>query len=119
MSEQTTSATWRDMLDRVMELGLGAALLTREAAAKAVDDLVKKGSMSKEDGRRILSDMVEKGKVQRERMEEVVAEVVDRVLTRSDLARRSQIDELERRVALLEARLRMQTEGPDLPWDNQ
>src|SRR5512142_3094782 len=119
MSEQTTSATWRDMFDRMMELGLGAALLTREAATKLVDDLVKKGSMTREDGRRVLSDMMEKGKEQKERMEEVVADMVDRVLTRSDLARRSQIEELERRIALLEAKLRMQTEGPDLPWDNQ
>ncbi len=119
MSEQTTSATWRDMFDRMVELGLGAALLTREAATKLVDDMVKKGSMTREDGHRVLNEMVEKGREQKQRMEEVVAEVVDRVLTKSDLARRSQIEELERRVALLEAKLRMQTEGPDLPWDNQ
>ncbi len=119
MSEQTTTATWRDMFDRMMELGLGAALLTREAATKLVDDLVTKGSMSREDGRRLLSEMVEKGREQKQRMEEVVSEVVDRVLMRSDLARRSQIEDLERRIALLEAKLRMQMEGPDLPWDNQ
>ncbi len=117
MAEQPQAggtANWRDLLERVMELGLGAALLTGEAATKLVDDLVKRGSMTKEEGHKLYGEMMEKGKQQRQRIDEVVAEMVERVLARSDLARRTQVEALEKRVALLEAQLRAR---PAPPWE--
>jgi polyhydroxyalkanoate synthesis regulator phasin len=113
MSEQGPQppVTWRDMLDRMMELGLGAALLTKEAAAKAVDEMVKRGSVTADDGKRMLNDMVEKGRVQKERIDEMIAEGVERFMSQADVARRSQIETLERRIAVLEAEVRARTEG--------
>ncbi len=110
-------ANWRDVLERMLEIGLGAALLTREAATKFVDDMVKRGSMTREEGKHLFDDMMEKGKQQKQRMDEMVAEMVERVLTRSDIARRSQIEALERRIALLEAQLRARGETPGTPWE--
>ncbi len=49
--------------------------------------------------------MMEKGKTQKQRMEDFVAEVAERVLARADLARRSSVEDLARRVAELEQRL--------------
>jgi len=109
MAEQpqgTGGATWRDMFERFVEIGLGAALLTAEAARKLVDDLVKRGSMTKEEGNRLFHDMMERGKEQKQRLDEMVANMIERALERSDVARRSQFEALEKRVALLEAEVR-------------
>ncbi len=111
--EQTT--TWRDMFDRMLELGLGAALLTKEAASKLVDDMVKRGSVSKEDGKKLFHEMMEKGRLQKERMDEVIAETVSHLLEKSDLARRSQVEALEKRLAALEADLHARPQGPPPP----
>lgn len=113
MSEQPTN--WREMLDRMVEMGLGAALLTKEAAEKLVDDLVKRGSVTKEDGRRLFAEMVEKGRLQKERMDEVIAETVSQMLNKADLARRSQVEALEKRLAALEAEVRARLPEPPLP----
>jgi polyhydroxyalkanoate synthesis regulator phasin len=107
----------RDVLERVLEIGLGAALLTREAATKFVDDMVKRGSMTREEGKHLFDEMMEKGKQQKQRMDELVAEMVERVLARSDLARRSQLEALEKRLEALEAHLRAHAEKHGPPWE--
>jgi polyhydroxyalkanoate synthesis regulator phasin len=118
MSEQPGigGTNFRDVLERMLEIGLGAALLTREAATKFVDDMVKRGSMTREEGRHLFDDMMEKGKQQKQRMDELVSEMVERVLARSDLARRSQLEALEKRLELLEAHLRAHKEEHTPPW---
>jgi len=92
------------MLEKTVELGLGAALLTKDAAGKLVEDLVKRGKISKEEGSKLVSEMVEKGKGQKAKSEQLIAESGERVLTKADLARRSSLEELERRVAALEGK---------------
>ena len=60
--------------------------------------------------------MMEKGQLQKERMDEVITEPVARVMEHSDLARRSQLEALEKRLALLEAQVR--AHGEKLPpWE--
>lgn len=105
MSGETKVTSWRELLEKTIELGLGAALLTKESAGKLVDELVKRGDVSREDGKKLVSDMLEKGKGQKKKMEDFVVEIVERALGKADIARRSQIEELERRIAQLEDRL--------------
>ncbi len=105
MSGETKITSWRELLEKTVELGLGAALLTKESAGKLVDELVKKGDVSREEGKKLVSDMLEKGKGQKKRMEDFVVEIVQRALSKADIAQRSRVEELERRIADLEERL--------------
>ena len=105
MSGETKVTSWRELLEKTIELGLGAALLTKESAGKLVDDLVKRGDVSREEGKKLVTDMLEKGKGQKKKMEDFVVEVVERALGKADIARRSQIEDLEKRIAELEDRL--------------
>jgi len=111
MAEEAKDTSWRDLLEKTVELGLGAAELTTEAARKLVDDLVKRGAVTSEDGRKLLADMLERGKAQKEKTDRYVASVVEKLLTRADLARRSALEALERRVAELEQRLSGEQRG--------
>ena len=99
MRDDPKVASWHELLDKTVELGLGAALLTKDAIAKLVDDLVKRGAVSREDGRRLVADMLERGRKQKETMESFIVEVVERVLARADLARRSTVEQLEKQEA--------------------
>ena len=105
MSKEPKITSWRELLERTIELGLGAALLTKESATKLVDELVKRGDVSREEGKKLVSDMLEKGRGQKKRMEDFVAGVVERALAKADVARRSELDGLQRRVAELEGRM--------------
>jgi len=106
MSEEHKVVSWRDLFEKTVDLGLGAALLIKEAAANLVDDLVKRGSMSKDEGQKMLSQMLEKGKEQKTKMEGLVHQTVDKMLGQADLARQSSIEALERRVTELERELK-------------
>jgi polyhydroxyalkanoate synthesis regulator phasin len=111
MSEGPKAMSWRELLEKTVDLGLGAALLTKEAATKLVDDLVRRGSVTKEEGQKLVSDMLEKGKVQKEKMEEVMRQSFGRLVATADLARQSRVEELERRVIELEEQLKQMREG--------
>jgi polyhydroxyalkanoate synthesis regulator phasin len=104
-------ASWHELLDKTIELGLGAALLTKDAIAKLVEDLVKRGAVTREDGKKLVGEMVERGKTQKEKMEVFVAEVAERVLDRADLARRSSVEQLEKRMTALEEELARKSAG--------
>lgn len=104
MSE-TQIKSWRELFEKTVELGLGAALLTKESAQRLVDELVKKGDVSREEGKKLVSDMLEKGKGQKEKMEGFVADIVQRMIEKANVARNSRVDELEQRLAALEQRL--------------
>jgi len=106
MPSDSRIASWRELLEKTIELGLGAALLTKDAAAKLVDDLVKRGAITKEEGGKLVSDMMEKGKGQKEKMESLIRQTVERLLAKADMARRSSVEEIEKRVAALEEELR-------------
>ena len=105
MTDDTKIASWRELLEKTIELGLGAALLTRETASTAIDDLVKRGAVSKDDGKKLVSQMLERGQTQREKMEEFVSEAVERAMSKGDVARRSTLEQLEERLAALENKL--------------
>ncbi len=108
MSGETKIGSWRELLDKTVELGLGAALLTRETATKLVDDLIQRGEVTKDEGKKMVTDMLEKGKHQKVKMEDFIAEIAQRVMDKADVARRSHIEALELRISQLEERLNKQ-----------
>jgi polyhydroxyalkanoate synthesis regulator phasin len=105
MSGEAKVTSWRELLEKTIELGLGAALLTKESATKLVDELVRRGEVSREESKKLVSEMLDKGRGQKEKMEDFIAGIVERSLAKADIARRSQIEELERRLADLERRV--------------
>jgi polyhydroxyalkanoate synthesis regulator phasin len=108
MSGETKVGSWRELFEKTVEIGLGAALLTKESATKLVDDLIQRGAVTKDEGKKLVTDMLEKGKTQKVKMEDFVVEVVHRVMDKADVARRTHIEQLEHRLAQLEERLNKQ-----------
>ncbi len=105
MSDEAKIGSWRELFEKTIEIGLGAALLTKESATKLVDDLVQRGHVTKDESKKLVTDMLEKGKAQKDKMEDFIGEVVQRMMNKADVARQSHIEQLERRIAELEARL--------------
>jgi len=105
MDPEHEHASWRDLLGRSIDLGLGALLLTKEAAQKLVDELVHKGEVSKEEGKKLVERMLERGKEQKERIEGLVKEAVDKAVEKTDLARGHELREARARIAELQQRL--------------
>ncbi len=104
-----------DLITRMVDIGVGAVVMTKDAVQKAVDDMVNRGEVSREEGRKLVDEMVEKGEQQRTHLQDMVDRAVERVMTRMDLAKRSELNHLQTRVNQLEARLaRLEMEEPGM-----
>jgi polyhydroxyalkanoate synthesis regulator phasin len=105
MDSEREHSSWRDLFARSIDLGLGALLLTKEAAQKAIDEFVSKGHVTREEGKDLVNRLLERGKEQKERIEQLVRENVDKALEKADLARGHDLREARAHMAELQARL--------------
>jgi polyhydroxyalkanoate synthesis regulator phasin len=100
--DDSPNVTWRDLLDKSLEVGLGAIVLTKQSVSRLIDELVAKGSLGREEAKRLVSQMLERGREGKAQVESLIAQAVERVVERADLVRRSDLDALATRVARLE-----------------
>ncbi|MCK2002564.1 phasin family protein [Peribacillus frigoritolerans] len=91
-----------DLLKNVFSLGLGAAAATKEQIEKTVDSLVKKGDISKEDSKFLIKQWVEKGEQAQKQLDDSVKAKVNQALNGLNLATKEEVEELERRIVILE-----------------
>ncbi|USK81418.1 hypothetical protein QRD90_05645 [Peribacillus frigoritolerans] len=91
-----------DLLKNVFSLGLGAAAATKEQIEKVVDSLVKKGDISKEDSKVLIKQWVEKGEQAQKQLDDSVKAKVNQALNGLNLATKEEVEELERRIVILE-----------------
>lgn len=94
-----------DALHKIIYTGIGLAVLTEKKAQEVVDDLVKKGEVSAEEGQKLVREMMDKARYHAEEVRKTVNEEVRKVSDRYRWPSRQEFDELKRRVAELERRV--------------
>jgi poly(hydroxyalkanoate) granule-associated protein len=102
-------------LRRILVAGLGALAVTEKAARRLIDDLVAKGDITRKEGERMLTHLERKWKEEsgrlahtggkaRKGLEQLIDGALAKALDRTGLARRSEVDELRRKVEKLEGK---------------
>jgi polyhydroxyalkanoate synthesis regulator phasin len=91
------------MIHRAVSLGLGLAVASKEQIEKAVDELVKKGEVSRAESSEFIEELLSKGSEAKQKMEDMVRERVQTILGEQGVATKEDIERLERRLAALEA----------------
>lgn len=94
-----------EMFQKVMLLGIGAASLTREKVEELVDELVKKGKLTTEEGRELLDQATGRAKKEGMNIKEMAEDTYKDALRAMGVANRETVDDLERRLDVLEARV--------------
>ena len=94
--------SWNELFDRMVDVGLGAALLTAESAEKLVNDLVSRGQVPADEGTSLIDRLLLLGRQQRDMLQEMVEKNTEMVLDRMHLARQGEVDELRQRIEVLE-----------------
>lgn len=95
----------KDALAKVLSIGLGLAVAGKEQIEKTVDELVKKGEMSKEESKAWIETIAQKGEEARHRIEELAREKVGALVGEKKLATREDVERLERRIEELERKI--------------
>lgn len=83
--------------------GLGLALRTRDAVLETGRRIARESSMSEEEGRKFVDNLLKQSEETRGRLSGLVEDRVSEVMERLDVAKRSDIERLEKRIAELEA----------------
>ncbi|MCK4518602.1 MAG: polyhydroxyalkanoate synthesis regulator [Candidatus Omnitrophica bacterium] len=85
----------RDFLEKAMNLGLGALVVTREKVEAVVDELVKKGEVGQEEGDKLVKELVDKGKEGKEEIEAQIEKMIKAIFEKLDLPTRKEFNELK------------------------
>lgn len=87
--------------------GLGAGVITREKADKAVKRLVDEGKVTADEAKQLVNDLLESGSRQWQEVQDGLHNAVRQALDAMDLPRKPEVAELARRLEKAEQRIAM------------
>lgn len=97
-----------ELIRKSLLAGLGAGVITKEKAETAIKDLVEQGKLKAEDSKQLVDRLLGSGAKQWEEVQAGVSEAVRKGLDGADVARKSQVEALTRRIESLEQRMKIQ-----------
>lgn len=87
-----------DIIKEMMDLGLGAVLLTEKKAKKLVNELIKKGKLKQKEGKNLMDELIKKGKAEGKDFERRLAQIISAKLSKLDIATKADIRRLENEI---------------------
>ena len=93
------------MLKQMLYAGIGLAAITKEKAEEVVAELVKKGEMSKEEGKDMLNTFMNRMQEESEKLKQKIDEQVENTISSMNLVRKSELDKILQKLTELEKRL--------------
>lgn len=98
-----------DLARKVMLASIGAVAVTQEELEKFVHKLIERGEIAEQDGRKLLKEMMEKRRKKaedsREDAEEELEHRMEGVLARMNIASKSDIESLNKKLTELNKKL--------------
>ena len=112
MGELGSSASLRELLERLALAGVGAVALTAERADSLADELARRGGMRRDEALGAIEDAMARWRGEASRFGERAGTGLQGVFRELGLATHDEVSELELRVAQLEHRLRLVESRP-------
>ena len=94
-----------DIIKKSLDLGLGVASVKKERAESMVDDLIEKGQLSKDEKSKAIKDIFDKIEKEEKEVQKKIQKVVKEVLDKVGVATQKDIENLQKRIKKLEAKL--------------
>ncbi|KPL04272.1 MAG: hypothetical protein AMJ90_01435 [candidate division Zixibacteria bacterium SM23_73_2] len=87
-----------DFFEKTLLAGLGLFDLTREKAEKIVDDLIKRGEVSKSDKAKAVKEIIKGHEERMKKLKDKIDERVEKISTKIRMAKKDDLDELGKKV---------------------
>ena len=94
-----------DTIKNALFASLGLVAITQDKLKSFVEDWVKRGELTAEQGKKLLEELLQRSQTEGKALSDRIAEEVVRVLEKSPFATRRDLRLLEERVRTLESRL--------------
>jgi polyhydroxyalkanoate synthesis regulator phasin len=96
------SIIMEDVLKNLIYQGLGVVAITRNKVEKAVNDMVDKGKMTREEGRKLVDELSSESLKAGKETEEKLKNAIREFLEKSGIPSREEFESLKKRVVALE-----------------
>lgn len=94
-----------EFIKKTMQFGLGLFDYTKEKVENLVDEMIKRGELSKQEGAKAVEELWQKAQKEQSALWEKIKEATKNSVEEMSLVRRSELKALEDRLAALEKRL--------------
>ena len=94
------------MLKDILLAGIGLVSLTKDKAQEIASELVKRGEIAKNDENAFVNRIMKLAEEQSQKMKDKISEEVQRIMKSTNFVSRNEFEELQKRVEILEERLR-------------
>ncbi len=94
-----------DLLKKTLLTGVGVAALSKEKIETLVKELVEKGKVSEQEGRSLIDQLLASSEEARQELQKQIEAKVQLVLEKMDLAKKSDLDALQKQVDALKKEL--------------
>ncbi len=94
-----------DFLKKTLNFGLGLFDYTKEKVENLVEEMVKRGELSKQESSQAVEELWQRAEKEQAFFWEKVKDFIDRIVSEMPLVRRAELKALEERLAALEKRL--------------
>jgi polyhydroxyalkanoate synthesis regulator phasin len=105
VEEATEPSSLRDVIEKTLLLGLGAAALTRDRVQRVTDEFVRRGQLSAEEGREMVEDLAARSREEARSALRGADSVVQAVMKEFGVASRREVEDLDFKARQLEHRL--------------
>jgi len=86
------------LLRKLILSGIGIFALTQEKIEELVDELAKRGEIAWGEKEDLLGELIEKGREQKAEVEKRIGNKVEEILSRINIATKSDIERLEKKI---------------------
>ena len=95
----------KDLVKKMMELGLGLVGVTEKKIREVVAELIKRGEIKKEEAEKFIDNLVEKTEKDRKDLEKRLSRFIQKGIAKIPLATKSEVEELKKKIEALEKKL--------------
>ena len=90
--------TMFDLFKKGVLMGLGAITITKEKVEEVVDELIKKGELSKDERSKAIQDMLKKAEDQEKILIDKVSAEVNKAIVKLGIPTKKDIERLEKKI---------------------
>lgn len=90
-----------DFIKKAMFTGIGLASITKDKVEEVAKEFIEQGNLTEKEGRKLVDEMMDYSEKSRGELESQIDKYVEKAISKLDLARKSDIDELKGEIQAL------------------
>ncbi|HKJ65789.1 MAG TPA: hypothetical protein VJ969_10320 [Desulfopila sp.] len=95
----------KELFKKSMLAGLGLVVVSKDKIEESIREMIEKGNISEQEGRKLVQEMIGNAEKAKGDFEKMVDRYIDKALSRMDIVKKSDLQELQDSIADIQQRL--------------